>query len=99
MNYSTIYDNPELGQDFPLEMEEELTVTVTEPEPETAQEIGTVNAREVYIRKGPGKEFETNGTVLSGEELIVFGTEKDFLKVETSDGRTGYIMQQFVTIV
>lgn len=90
-NYNKMYEDPFIEPIEPITVEETVEET-------PVQEFGTVNAREVYIRKGPGKEFEHVGTVIRDEELIVLGREGDFLKIETQDGTVAYIMESFVTI-
>lgn len=94
-NYNKMYKEPEFRT---AEFLDEEVQETSEPEP-AKEEIGIVNAREVYIRKGPGKDFEHVGTVKKDEELIVLSREGDFLKVETQDGVTAYIMESFVDVV
>lgn len=91
-NYNKFYDEPQ-------GLVEEETVIEEIPAPEPAQEFGIVNAREVYIRQGPGKDYDHVGTVKKGDELIVLTREGDFLKVETQEGLVAYIMEAFVDIV
>ena len=91
-NYNKMYDEP-------MGLEEEETVIVQEkPLPYVKDELGTVNAREVYIRQGPSKDYEHVGTVKKGDTLIILEREGDFLKVETEDGTQAYIMESFVTV-
>ena len=91
-NYNKFYSEPEF--EGTAEFMEEVE---TAPEP-AMQELGKVNAREVYIRQGPGKDYDHIGTVKKGQELIVLGRDGDFLKVETEDGTVAYIMEGFVDI-
>lgn len=91
-NYNKMYDEPEFTT------AEFMEVAEPEPTPEPKQELGTINAREVYIRKGPGKHFDHVGTVKKGDEVIVLTRDGDFLQVETQDGTQAYIMESFVTI-
>lgn len=94
-NYNKMYNEPEFTT---AEFMEEVETT-TEPEPETTTtELGTVNAREVYIRRGPSKSEDHVGTVKKGDILTVLDREGDFLKIETEDGTQAYIMESFVTI-
>lgn len=91
-NYNKMYDEPSFET-----FEEEAEVIQETPIP-SKEEIGTVNAREVYIRKGPGKDFEHIGTVKKGDMLTILDREGDFLKVETENGVEAYIMEGFVDI-
>lgn len=94
-NYNKMYNEPE------FETTEFIDV-VEEPAPDPAhlpEELGKVNAREVYIREAPFKDSEHLGTVKRDDCLIVLGRENDFLKIETQDGVHAYIMEQFVDIV
>lgn len=91
-NYNKMYNEPELTT---AEFMEEAEI-ISEPKP--TQEFGTVNAREVYIRRGPSKDEDHVGTVKKGDSLIVLGRENDFLKIETEDGKQAYIMESFVDV-
>lgn len=91
-NYNKMYDEPEFETaEFIEEVEVEPAYTPT-------QEFGRVNAREVYIRKGPGKDYEQIGTVKKDAPIIILGHEGNFLKIETEDGTIAYIMESFVDV-
>lgn len=91
-NYNKMYDEPS------FETFEEETEVIQETPLPRRDELGTVNAREVYIRKGPGKDFEHIGTVKQGDVLTILDREGDFLKIETEDGAEAYIMESFVDV-
>lgn len=93
-NYNKFYDEPAFET---AEFIDEVEVK-QEPAQEPAQELGVINAREVYIRKGPGKNYESIGTVKKGETVIVLETAGDFLFIETEGGTKAYIMETFVDI-
>lgn len=97
-DYSKIYKHPN-----DMKMSEPTPAFSTsqpvKPNPPAPKEdLGIINAREVYIRKGPGKEFEPVGTVKKGDQVIVLNRENNFLKIETNDGVTAYIVESFVTV-
>ena len=92
-NYNKMYDEPRFKET--AEFAEEVEV---DPEP-SKEELGVVNAREVYIRKGPGKDYEHVGTVKKDDELIILDSEDGFLKIETQDGVMAYIMESFVDVI
>lgn len=99
-DYSKMYHKPKFVEETEVEEFEEITPD-PEPEPQpqpNKEDIGTVNAREVYIRKGPDKSFEHVGTVKKGDQVIVLSREGNFLHIETEDGTQAYIMESFVTI-
>lgn len=97
-NYSHYYDEP-FGQDFPIEEVIEQVELIDEtPEPTPVEQIGVVNAREVYIRMNAGLNNEPLGTVKKGDELLILGHEGGFYKIETEDGLVGYIMDGFVDV-
>lgn len=91
-NYNKIYNEPK------FETAEFMEETVYEPAPQSIHSFGKVNAREVYIRKGPGTDFEPVGTVKEGDELIIISHQDNFLEIETEDGTHAYIMESFVDI-
>lgn len=50
----------------------------------------------LYLRKGPGKNYKTNGTVHDGDEIDVLREGDVWSKVETEDGRVGYIKNLYI---
>ena len=51
----------------------------------------------LYLRKGPGKDYGTNGTVHDGDYIDVLSEGDIWSKVETDDGRTGYIKNLYIS--
>ena len=51
----------------------------------------------LYLRKGPGKSYGTNGTVHDGDEIDVLSEGDVWSKVETDDGRVGYIKNLYIS--
>ena len=65
------------------------TVTITQ---------GTLNIdAKVYVRKGPGKNYDRVGNVSPGEVFTITGTEGEWYQIEF-DGGKGYVSSQFVTV-
>lgn len=95
-NYNKYYDEPEFTTTAEFEDTYQETVIEPQPDPATKEELGIVNAREVYLRQGPGTEYEHVGTAKKGDCLIIFERVNDFLKVENQDGVQAYIMERFV---
>lgn len=50
----------------------------------------------LFLRKGPGKDYKTNGTVHDGDEIDVIRYGSIWSKVETEDGRIGYIKNLYI---
>lgn len=106
-NYNKMYDEPEFTgtaeiQEDIIEIEsdifDETPSVVLATEDFSDEPLGSINAREVYLREGPEKYFDPVGTVKIGEIVTVLGRDGDFLKVRTQDGLEAYIMKSFVTI-
>lgn len=94
MNYNKVYDEQPIEETFVEE-----TVVEETPVSTTPSKIGIVNTREVYIRSQATKESEPVGTVKKDEEVFIYGNEDYFYKIETSDGKQGYVMECFVDVV
>lgn len=95
MNYNTIYDDQ-----GPIDTYESIdAVMVEDVTPAPADKIGKVNAREVYIREGAGKNYDPVGTVKQDDEVLIYGEENGFYMIETSNGKQGYVMETFVDII
>lgn len=84
--------------EFKSDVFDETPSVVMASEDFSEETLGTVNAREVYIRKGPEKHFDAIGTVKLGDIVTVLGRDGNFLKIETPDGVEAYIMESFVTV-
>lgn len=50
----------------------------------------------LYLRKGPGREYGTNGTVKDGDYISVLSYGDIWSKVKTNSGRTGYIKNLYI---
>jgi len=50
----------------------------------------------LYLRKGPGHDYDTNGTVHDGDYISVVSYGDVWSKVKTSSGRTGYIKNLYI---
>ena len=51
----------------------------------------------LYLRKGPGKSYGENGTVRDGDYIDVLSEGDVWSKVETDDGRVGYIKNLYIS--
>lgn len=100
-DYSKIYNNQNRS------VEKQTTEVINQPKQEAPanpvpntkkEDLGVINSREVYIRKGPGKEYDPVGTVKKDDQVIILEHKDNFLKIETEDGTQAYIMKTFVTI-
>lgn len=88
MNYNKLYDEQPIETDIV-----EDTVVVEET---STPQLGIVNTREVYIRSESSKESDPVGTVKEGDEVFIYGEENFFYKIETQDGKKGYVMKCFI---
>lgn len=50
----------------------------------------------LYLRKGPGHDYDTNGTVHDGDYISVVKYGDVWSKVKTNSGRTGYIKNLYI---
>lgn len=50
----------------------------------------------LYLRTGPGRSYDTNGTVHDGDYITVLNYGDIWSKVKTSSGRTGYIKNLYI---
>jgi len=68
------------------------------------KEVTTINKRayvsstSAYIRKGPGKKYDTLGGVTENEVVTVLSEENDWYKIKTQDNITGYVSKALITI-
>ena len=50
----------------------------------------------LYLRTGPGREYDDAGTVHDGDYITVLSYGSVWSKVQTGDGRTGYIKNLYI---
>lgn len=50
----------------------------------------------IYLRTGPGRDYDTNGTVKDGASITVLSYGEIWSKVKTSSGRVGYIKNLYI---
>lgn len=50
----------------------------------------------IYLRTGPGRNYDTNGTVKDGASITVLSYGEIWSKVKTSGGRVGYIKNLYI---
>lgn len=68
---------------------------------ETSEAIGKVIAEQLYVRTGPGKEFD-HFMVLGKDTKINIDLDfvnEDFYKIVTFNGTEGYCMKKFIEII
>jgi len=54
------------------------------------------NSGSIYLRTGPDRSYSANGTVEDGDYISVLSYGSIWSKVQTSDGRTGYIKNLYI---
>lgn len=57
-------------------------------------EIGGIER--VYLRDGPGADRPVLGVLDSGDRVHIVGSEGSWIKVETGDGRVGFVYRRYV---
>jgi N-acetylmuramoyl-L-alanine amidase len=69
------------------------TPVPSQPTPPTATVVRQVEviSGTVYLRGGPGSDFEQIGSVSKGDILSVLGQEGDWYKIKRADGTSAYI--------
>lgn len=66
----------------------------TDPEPVDPEPTGKVievTGSSVNVREGPSTDTNKIGSVVKGDELEYIGSEGDWYKIKTKDGKIGYI--------
>lgn len=60
---------------------------------------GTINADGgLYIRSGPGSEYEVLASAPDGATVPILGEENGWYRIEYSPGREGYVSSDYVTV-
>ena len=61
--------------------------------------VGTVNAgKGLNVRSGPGPRFEVVGGLRKGTQITILGEENGFYQVDYSNGKTGYVSKNYVSV-
>ncbi len=103
INYKDYYDEEleDKTKDEVVEDQEAVEESIIEEVVEgDSSLIGKVNASEVYIREGPGKNFKPKTTVRKDAELMIFDSNSntEWYKVMNAAGVEGYIMKDYVNV-
>lgn len=61
--------------------------------------MGRIIPDALYIRKGPGKDYETIGTLSKDDQILISNTIDGWYEVYTSSGIEGFVMSKFVEII
>lgn len=65
----------------------------------TAGSEGTINAPGgLYIRSGPGSEYDVLASAPDGASVTILGVENGWYRIEYSPGREGYVSGDYVTV-
>ena len=65
----------------------------------TAGSEGTINAPGgLYIRSGPGSEYEVLASAPNGATVTILGVENGWYRIEYSPGHEGYVSGDYVTV-
>jgi len=60
-------------------------------DPEPTGKVIEVTGSSVNVREGPSTDTAKIGSVVKGDELEYIGSEGDWYKIKTKDGKVGYI--------
>lgn len=55
----------------------------------------TVTGNTLRVRTGPGTGYEVVASLSKGEKVTKLGVEGEWYRIQTSDGKTGYISSQY----
>ncbi|WP_024831455.1 C40 family peptidase [Ruminiclostridium josui] len=61
-------------------------------------QTGTVSASVLNLRSEPGTTSKVLGSMTRGDKLSILESSGDWLKVKTSDGKTGWAFSQYVVL-
>lgn len=70
------------------------TPTTTTPNTSTGTTL-TVTGNTLRVRSGPGTNYEVVSSLAKGDKVTKLGQEGDWYRIQTSDGKTGYISTQY----
>lgn len=70
------------------------TPTTTTPSTTTGTTL-TVTGNTLRVRSGPGTNYEVVSSLAKGDKVTKLGQEGDWYRIQTSDGKTGYISTQY----
>ena len=74
--------------------------SVTSPPPRAVPKAQVVSEHCLYLRSGPGTEYEDKGCYLPDTEVQVVGREPNgkWLQVETPDGQSGWMFAEYLAV-
>lgn len=70
------------------------TPATTTPSTSTGTTL-TVTGNTLRVRSGPGTNYEVVSSLAKGDKVTKLGQEGDWYRIQTGDGKTGYISTQY----
>lgn len=55
----------------------------------------TITGNTLRVRTGPGTSYDVVTSLAKGDKVTKLGVEGDWYRIQTSDGKTGYISSQY----
>jgi len=78
-----------------VELKKEAINPLTEPGVLTR--TGNINAKNIYMKLGPGYGYGTVRTLILGEDVDVYEVHGDWCRIITKKGDAGYVLSSSVT--
>lgn len=76
-----------------------LIALLVSPGSDAGAETATIRGvSRIYLRTGPGTSHEPNGVVVEGEPISTIERIGSWVKVETADGRVGYVYSGYLVV-
>ena len=69
----------------------------TSPSLSRAETATVSGVSQIYLRSGPGTTYSPNGVVNAGESVTTLDLVGNWQRVETSDGRSGFVYTGYLT--
>lgn len=71
------------------------TPSTTTPSTSNTSTTLTITGNTLRVRTGPGTNYEVVTSLAKGDKVTKLGVEGEWYRIQTSDGKTGYISSQY----
>lgn len=75
-------------------------IDIEQDEPKDEIKMGRVNCDRLYIRKGPGKDYEPLTDIKKNDEVMIISNSdnSDWFEICSASGKEGFVMKEFIDV-
>lgn len=100
-NYSKYGSKNFKEKEFIEKKEEPMTEESDHTEIKDEIKMGYVNCDRLYIRQGPGKDYDPITDIKKNDEIMIvsgFDNDSEWYEICSASGKDGFVMKEFIDV-